>query len=908
MSTYKETLNLPKTDFPMKAGLAQREPEILAKWESEGLYEKIQQARADAPLYVLHDGPPFANGDVHMGTALNKVLKDFVIKSRTMLGYRAPFVPGWDCHGLPIEFKVVKESRGLAPVEVRKKSEAYARGFVDTQREQFRRLGVLGDWEHPYLTLEPGYEAEIIRSFGKFVERGLVYQSRKPVLWSTGAQTALAEAEVEYKEKVSPSVYVKFAVASGEWAGKASIVIWTTTPWTLPANLAIAVHAEHTYVVAETSATGSIIVAEALLASVLATAGVTEEPVIHAKLRGADLEGMRARHPFLDREATVFTADFVTLETGTGCVHIAPGHGDDDYQLGRREGLDLLSPVDDLGNYTAECGEPEWVGKNVFAANPLVIERLKERGVLLAASEYRHSYPHCWRSKTPVIFRAVEQFFIRIDAIRNDALTAIDGAEWLPHWGRNRIRGTVESRPDWCISRQRSWGVPLPIFYKPDGEAILDPAVISRVAELVAERGTNAWFDLDDAEWCTLVGLESGCTRRNDTLDVWIDSGVSHAAVLRQRPELAFPADLYLEATDQHRGWFQSSLMTSVALTGEAPYRKVLTHGFVVDVDTRAKISKSEQGGYKKPTTASHFVKAYGADLVRLWVSSVNFTDDVPFSEELFKRLSDSYRRIRNTLRILLANQSDFDPAAPQEPTLVDQWMRARLAELVTQCRDAYERLEFHRVFHAVNQFCAVDLSSQYVDITKDRLYCDAPNAPRRRATQAVMAEAFETIVKLLAPILAFTAEEAWGYFRPGSSVHLEQFPNATRDSADEELIARVTRLFALRGRILQAVEGAQKGGLFSNPLEACVRVTVADLDLRAALADLSADEVEELFILSHLEFVDGDAEAIDVTATSRVKCERCWRHRDDVGSHTDHPTLCGRCAEAVDVASGAVA
>lgn len=907
MSTYKETLNLPKTEFPMKAGLAQREPEMLAKWESDGLYEKIQAARADAPTYVMHDGPPFANGDVHMGTALNKVLKDFVVKSRTMLGYRAPFVPGWDCHGLPIEFKVVKESRGLSPIEIRKRSEEYARGFIDVQRKQFRRLGVLGDWDNPYLTLDPGYESEIVRSFGKFVENGLVYQSRKPVLWSTGAQTALAEAEVEYKDKVSPSIYVKFAVVDGDWAGRASVVIWTTTPWTLPANLAIAVHPELNYVVVETGKLGAVIVAEGLLASVLAAAEETSEPTVLATLKGSDLVGTRTRHPFLDRESPVFGADFVTLETGTGCVHIAPGHGDDDYQLGRREGLDLISPVDDHGNYTPECGVDAWVGKNVFAANELVIARLAELDALLARADYQHSYPHCWRSKTPVIFRAVEQFFIRIDAIRDAALGEIDNVEWLPHWGRNRIRGTVESRPDWCISRQRTWGVPLPVFYKPDGAVVLDPAVIARVADVIAERGTNAWFELDDTKWCELVGLESGCTRRNDTLDVWIDSGVSHAAVLRKREELQFPADLYLEATDQHRGWFQSSLMTSVALTGEAPYRKVLTHGFVVDVDTRAKISKSEQGGYKKPTTASHFVDKYGADLVRLWVSSVNFTDDVPFSEELFKRLSDSYRRIRNTLRILLANQAGFDATAPCEPTLVDRWLRARLQELIAQCRDAYERLEFHKVFHAVNQFCVVDLSSQYVDITKDRLYCDAVNSPRRRATQATMAEAFAVVTKLLAPILAFTAEEAWGYFRPGTSVHMETFPEVDSAFADQALVERMRRFFDFRGRILQSVETAQKSGLIANPLEAFVVARVADQAARDELMACS-EELEELFILSHLEIESGESDDVSVTKTDRVKCERCWRHRPDVGFHTGHPTLCGRCAEAVDVTTEATA
>ncbi len=910
MSSYKDTLNLPKTDFPMKAGLTVREPEILANWEAAGLYEKIQEARRDAPLYVLHDGPPFANGDVHMGTALNKILKDFVVKSRSMAGFRAPYVPGWDCHGLPIEFKVVKESRGLSPVEVRKRSEDYARKFVAIQRRQFRRLGVLGDWENPYLTLDPGYEADIIRSFGKFVEAGLVYRDRKPVLWSTGAQTALAEAEVEYQDKTSSAIFVNFALTDERFAG-ANAVIWTTTPWTLPANLAIAVHPGHDYVVAElkrgTDLTGSvpplrILVAEARLQFVAAAAGATEFEVIR-KIKGADLAGEKVRHPFLDRDATVFTADFVTLDTGTGLVHIAPGHGQDDYQLGRQHGLSLLSPVDDNGCYTEDVGVPDLVGQSVFKANERVIEILKDRGALLAREDYQHSYPHCWRSKTPVIFRAIEQFFIRIDAIRGQALEAVDATNWLPHWGRNRIRGTVESRPDWCISRQRTWGVPLPVFYDANGAPILDPVVIRKVADLVAEHGTNAWFSLDDAEWARLTGLPEGTTRRNDTLDVWIDSGVSHEAVLRRRPDLGFPADLYVEATDQHRGWFQSSLMTSVAMNGVAPYRAVLTHGFVVDVDTRKKISKSAQGAYQKPTEAEHFVNKYGADLVRLWVSSVNFTDDVPFSEEIFTRLSDAYRRIRNTLRILLANLHDDVPDGGLENlTLADRWILARLQEVNATCLDAYEKLEFHRVHHAVNQFCAVDLSSLYVDITKDRLYCDPPDSTRRRATQFAMRMVFDALCRLLAPILAFTADEAWGYFRSDSSVHLETFPNPDPRWQDEGAVGRMNEMLDLRARISQAIEAAQKSGVVSGTLEARVHLAAPASSPAHALAE--SGELDELFILSDLQVTEGPGVDVRIERTPHRKCERCWRHREDVGAQTEHPGLCGRCAAAIPVPS----
>lgn len=909
MSRYKDTVRLPKTDFPMKAGLAQREPELLAKWEKDGLYAAIQKAREGAPKFVLHDGPPFANGDVHMGTALNKVLKDLVVKSKTMAGFQSPFIPGWDCHGLPIEFRVVKSSAGLTPLQVRQKSEEYARRFIDIQRGQFRRLGVFGDWEHPYLTLDPGYEAAIIRSFGRMVEKGLVYRSKKPVLWSTGAQTALAEAEVEYQEKTSPAIFVKFAVDAAEAARlglpadkSLSVVIWTTTPWTLPANLAIALHADFDYVLLE-NGSGRLIVAAGLAEKFREATGL--ELTQHGEaIKGSALQGLQAHHPFLDRSSTVHTAEFVTLETGSGCVHIAPGHGDDDYQLGRKVGLELLSPVDDYGKFTEECGVPSLVGKNVFEGNEEVIRILTEKGALLGRQDYQHSYPHCWRSKTPILFRAVEQFFIRIDALRENALTEIDATNWIPHWGRNRIRGTVESRPDWCISRQRTWGVPLPVFYTPEGEPILDPAVIEKVSEVVAEKGSNAWFSLDDAEWCRLTGAPAGSVRRNDTLDVWIDSGVSHEAVLRGRPELQFPADLYLEATDQHRGWFQSSLMTSVALNGKAPYKTVLTHGFVVDVDTRQKISKSNQGagGYQKPTEADHFVKTYGADIVRLWASSVQFTDDVPFSEEIFARLTDSYRRIRNTLRILLANLADHDATAPAvEPTAIDRWILARLQETVNTCRKAYEELAFQKAYQAITQFCAVELSSIYVDVTKDRLYCDSGNSSRRRATQAVMAKVFEDLVRLLAPILAFTAEEAWGHFRPGSSVHLELFPS--EKSPDQEILSRFEALQSLRADVAQALEKAQRDGVIAKPLEATVAVTTDDPVILAAAEGGGLAEIEEFLILSNLSIAQGPKDVV-IGRTEAAKCERCWRHREEVGSHAEHPTLCGRCVEALPVSA----
>jgi isoleucyl-tRNA synthetase len=900
---YKETLNLPKTDFPMKANLAAREPELLKMWEETRLYEQIQKSREDRQLFVLHDGPPFANGDVHMGTGLNKILKDLVVKSQTMLGKRAPYVPGWDCHGLPIEYKVVKESRGLSPLEVRKRSEAFARKFVDIQREQFKRLGVFGDWEHPYLTMDPKYEAEILRAFAVFVEKGLVYQSKKPVFWSTGAQTALAEAEVEYQERDDTAVYVKFPIISGELAGKASIAIWTTTPWTLPANLAIAVDPKEIYVVREFRRDGisdTLLLADRLVdAFCLATKfEPTGEPL--ASFPGSKIDKITARHPFLDRDSIVLTADFVTMDTGTGAVHIAPGHGEDDYWLGSKIGLAILSPVDDHGRFTDEAGLPDLVGKYVFDANIDIVNLLRERGVLLGQQNFHHSYPYCWRSKTPIIFRAVEQFFIRIDELRGKALDAINTVEWIPSWGKNRIAGTVESRPDWVISRQRSWGVPLPVFYSQNGEPILDPKYIRKLADLVGERGSNIWFELDDVDLAKKLGLPEGATHRNDTIDVWIDSGVSHKAVCAIHPELRDPADMYLEATDQHRGWFQSSLMTSVALNNRAPYKICVTHGFVVDLDGK-KISKSTT--YDKPVHAGHFVDKHGADLVRLWASSIDYTDDVPFSEEMFTRLGDTYRRIRNTLRILLGNLYDFDPgkqeSRKEDFTLIDRWILERLDHVIADCRSAYDAFEFHKVYHTLNHFCAVDLSSLYIDITKDRMYCDAQDSPRRRATQMAMHTIFDALCRLLAPILAFTAEEAWRHSGAGGSVHLLELSQTQgrRDGAS----AQIADLLKLRAVIGQAIERARQEKLIGNALEAAVDL-YSDSDITSKIDN---EELEEFFILSDLTVHEGKEASASVTKTSYKKCARCWRHRPAVGASKTHPDLCDRC-ESVVVAIGA--
>ena len=903
---YKDTLLLPKTDFPMKADLVKREPERLAKWEASGLYEQILEARAGLPSFVLHDGPPFANGDVHMGTALNKVLKDLIVKSRSMAGFRAPYIPGWDCHGLPIEFKVVKQQAGLAPAEIRRRSAEYASKYVDIQRAQFRRLGVLGDWKKPYLTMDAEYEADILRAFAGLIEKGLVYRSKKPVYWSTGAQTALAEAEVEYAEREDPAIFVEFATVSGPLAGRAGFVIWTTTPWTLPANVAIALHPRERYGVYSVQVSGrtrTLLVAEKLFESFCQQTGA--QPVAGGPAEsflGAELAGSEAQHPFLERTSKVITAEYVTMDTGTGQVHTAPGHGADDYSAGIQHGLPILSPVDEQGRFTAEVGVPAWEGLLVFDANRKVIERLAESGALLGEQAYQHSYPHCWRSKTPIIFRAVEQWFIRVETIRADALKAIHGVEWLPLWGRNRMAGTVEARADWCISRQRTWGVPVPVFYREDGAPILDAGVARKVADITASHGTNAWFEKDDAWWVNQLGLPAGATRRLDTLDVWIDSGVSHEAVLRRHPELHFPADVYIEATDQHRGWFQSSLLTSVALNGQAPYKTVLTHGFVVDKDTRKKVSKSAQGTYTKPMDAAHFVDKYGADVVRLWAASVEFTHEVPFSEESFTLLTDAYRQFRNVLRILLANLHDLPKGydSIEGATLLDRWLLSRLQAVIETCTEAYHAYDFRRVFQTLNQFCTVDLSALYVDMTKNRLYCERADAPRRRATQVVMARTFDAVCRLLAPILAYTADEAWEFAGHPTSVHTVLFPKADPSLRDKEVEAHFEQWLELRSVLAQAMEPARKEKLVGNAQEAAVEIEVAEEAVLAGTKGFE-EELEEVLLLSQLVLRKGERTVAHVRANPDKRCSRCWRHKPSVGRSALHSELCDRCEDVLE-------
>ncbi len=900
--SYKDTLFLPKTDFPMKGNLTVREPERLEKWNSEGLYARIIEKRKaeNAPRFLLHDGPPFANGDVHMGTGLNKVLKDFVVKSKTMAGFETPYIPGWDCHGLPIEFKVMQgdDARDVEPAEIRRRCESFARGWIDTQRESFQRLGVLGDWQNPYLTLDPGYEANIIRTFAALIEKGCVYQSQKPVQWSYGAKTALAEAEVEYAEKKSTAIFVKFPLVAGSLSAypDASIAIWTTTPWTLPANLGIAVHERFTYTVAKYSNGDTFIVVRDLLAEFQEKTGLTLVEEL-GEIKGAELENLEAQHPFLDRRSKIILGGFVTTDAGTGAVHIAPGHGADDYVVGQQYELGLISPVDDDGQFTDECGVPELVGQHVFKANGRVVEILEEKGRLLGQETYEHSYPHCWRSKTPIIFRAVEQFFISIDQLREKALSEIDTVQWLPKWGRNRIYGTVESRPDWCISRQRTWGVPLPVFFDPEGQPIVSAELAKKVADLVEQEGTNVWFEKSDAELAALFGLPEGSSKCRDTLDVWIDSGSSHVAVLDAHPELSVPADLYLEATDQHRGWFQSSLMLSVGVRDKAPYKTVLTHGFVVDTETGKKTSKSDAKKKGKPTDAAHFYNKYGADILRLWVSSVDWQNEVPFSEALFQQVSQPYRQLRNTFKILLGNMRDETVTEPAQLPLIDQWIMERLQVVISEVRDAYEKYDFRKVFSIVNQFAATDLSAYYIDITKDRLYCDAADSERRQASVWCIGEIFDAMVKLLAPILAYTAEEAWehaGRAEAEGSIHEQRFPEVNPKFAGSEATDQVAQLLEIRGVMQTAIEEKVQAKEFKKNNEASVTLSVP---VNHPCLELLEDHefATEFFIVSELKVEEGAALSATVVRTPHEMCPRCRKYEPIVKDD-----LCQRCADAV--------
>jgi len=932
----KSTLNLPRTAFPMKAGLPQNEPKQLAEWEATQLYHRIQQARAGALTYVLHDGPPYPTGTIHLGTGLNKILKDMVVKSKTMAGFRAPYVPGWDCHGLPIETQVEKELGGkkgsVAPGEFRRMCREFASRYVDQHRRDFKRLGVLGQWEDPYLTMSPHYEATIADAFVTFLEKGYVYRGLKPVYWCIVDCTALAEAEVEYEDHTSPSIWVKFAVEPGAAAEKlgagVSGVIWTTTPWTLPHNRALAFHPDYDYVVAETSA-GALLLAADLVGPAL-DALKLEAVSVRGPWKGRDLADLKFKHPFLDLVVPAVLADYVTLEQGTGIVHTAPGHGIEDFQTGQKYGIEAYAPIDGHGRYLE--GLPEYKGKTVFEANPIVVALLRDRGALLGEQKLSHSYPHCWRCHNPVIFRATEQWFIDLDGagrtgtpVRPRALGEISKVKWTPEWGAERIRSMIAERPDWCVSRQRFWGVPLAILYCAKCNKQFDDyaALHALIKKWFTLEGADAWFT-HTVEELLPAGTRCSCgasewRKETDILDVWFDSGSSHLAVLDRADasgqHLPWPADMYLEGPDQYRGWFQSSLLVGVAVRDGAPYRHVVTHGWTLDAKGQP-MSKS-LGNVVLP---SEICEKWGADLLRLWVASQDYTADVRMSDNVMTQLSEAYRKLRNTFRFALGNLADFDPARDSVPDAemeeLDRWMLSRTAALVAECRKWYEGFEFHRVYHTLHDFAVVDLSAFYFDVLKDRLYTFAPRNRARRSAQTAIYRISKALLSLTAPITVFTAEEIWKHFPRAAgdpeSAHIALFPNqgAFGSPLDDGKAANWEKLLLVRTEVMRALEAARNAKTISGALEAKVILSAAQ-DL-APLLEQYKSWLPGLFIVSQVELAAvASAEAqksealpglsVAVVRADGTKCERCWNYSTHVGESTDYPTVCERCVKALN-------
>ena len=923
---YNKTLNLPTTEFNMRGALPQREPGWVKDWQDKQLYHKMIQNNEGKPLYILHDGPPYANGDIHLGTALNKVLKDFIIRQKNMSGYQAPYVPGWDTHGLPIELKARKKAgvtSDISPVELRKICKEFALHYLDIQRSQFMRLGVLGEWENPYMTLKPEFEAKQIEIFGNMAQKGYIYKGLKPVYWCPDCNTALAEAEIEYEEDPCFSIYVKFAVKDDQGklsklgidVSKTYFVIWTTTTWTLPGNMAICLGPEYEYCAVK--ANGEYYIMAKELAPAAMKAAKIEDYELIGSVTGKELEYIVCQHPFLDRDSLVIVGDHVTLDSGTGCVHTAPGHGVEDFEVcvNHYPQIQIVVPVDSVGKLTKDAGE--FAGLTTDEANKAIAKKLEETGNLFAVEKIVHQYPHCWRCKKPIIYRATEQWFCSVEDFKADAIREIEKIKWYPSWGEGRIKNMVTDRSDWCISRQRLWGVPIPIFYCEEcGEAHIDDASIKAVSELFRKEGSDAWWTHDASEIlpagtkCKKCGCEK-FRKETDIMDVWFDSGSSHAAVLMEHPGLQWPADLYLEGADQYRGWFQSSLLTSVAWKGVAPYKAVCTHGWVVDAQGKT-MHKSLGNGIAPEEVTDKF----GADILRLWVASSDYHSDIRISNDILKQLSEVYRKIRNTARYILGNLYDFNPdtdsVADDQLHELDRWALARMDEVAKECNEGYEEFDFHQVYHAIHNFCTIDLSNFYLDIIKDRLYVEKPDSVSRRAAQTVIYRILRDMTLVFAPILAFTCEEIWANL-PKSSDHnpeacvFNEMPKGKAGDETAEFMAKWERIRKIRDEVNKALENARNQKTIGKSLEAQVTLK-ADGELYAFLKENEA-VLEPVFIVSKVVLEQGavaqttaETEGLEVTVSKAhgEKCERCWAYSDTVGKDEKHPTLCARCAAII--------
>lgn len=914
---YNSTLNLPKTDFPMRAGLPKSEPVTLKNWEDEKIYENLMEINEGKPLFVLHDGPPYANGNIHLGTALNKILKDFIVRYKNMSGFKAPYVPGWDTHGLPTELKARKKagvgsSADISELELRKMCQEFVEGYIDDQRNQFKRLGVIGEWDNPYITLTHDFEAEQIRIFAEMACKGYIYKGLKPVYWCPECKTALAEAEIEYAEDPCHSIYVKFNVtddlgkfsAMGIDPKKVYFVIWTTTTWTLPGNVAICVGPSFDYAVIKCG-DEYYVMAEELYKSAMEDAEKTDYEVV-STIKGAELEYMKTAHPFMDRESVVIVGDHVTLESGTGCVHTAPGHGVEDYDVCRNyPEIPIIVPVDENGVLTEEAGM--FKGLKTADANKPIAEHLEKIGALFALKKIIHQYPHCWRCKNPVLFRATDQWFCSVDDFKDDAIKAIDEVEWIPGWGKDRITSMVRERKDWCISRQRKWGVPIPIFYCEEcGEPLIDKEAMLAVADLFGKEGSNAWFThaseeiLPKGKKCSKCGCTS-FTKEKDIMDVWFDSGSSHAAVLKNRPYLKWPADLYLEGADQYRGWFQSSLLTSVATMGTAPYKAVLTHGWVVD--GKGRVMHKSLGNGIDP---QEVIDQYGADVLRLWVASSDYHADIRISPDILKQLSEAYRKIRNTARYILGNLNGFNPdenmVSLDELMPIDKWALAKLNILIDKVKEAYDKYEFHIVYHAIHNFCVVDMSNFYLDVLKDRLYTEKADSKARRAAQTSIYIILNAMTRMIAPILAYTSDEIWKYMPHSSKEKAEhviynEMPEKVDISIDDDFMAFWDEIHELRDDVKKSLETFIKDKTIKSSLEA--KVTLGASGDKLAFLKKAENELATAFIVSEVEIVDNSSELeIRIDKAEGEKCERCWVISKTVGENSDHPTLCSRCCE----------